>query len=584
MTIAKGVPFDSSSQVEGVEPSGRNGIDSLIEGVRWVPGAGGATTLTYSFPRAGAEWAPAYNDSDEPYSGFQAFSPAQQQAARAALQLWSDLADLRFVEVKERSGLAGDLRFGRSELPTTAYAYPPDGTAQGGDIWLGPFYGAYDSYPPGTYEFQSLVHEIGHALGLKHPHEPSDVSGFGATLPTAADWIGASTMSYASYPGDTHDVLVADIFPETPMGLDVGAIQYLYGADTTTRAGDTVYSWAKGERLFETIWDAGGKDTIDWSNQSTAATISLLPDSWSKLGKAYTWSLEDEHGTIARTLHIAAGVTIENAEGGKAADTIAGNKAANTLAGHAGDDRLYGRTGKDRLDGGSGDDRLHGGSGDDKLSGGSGHDLLTGASGADTFMLSASGEATITDFDRGDGDRLHLGGIIKGYASSTRQLADFVHLDRESGGTAVGLDRGGQGNFSEIALLQDERIGRLSAKELGLPDRAPIAYSDRASTDEDTPLRVYVLANHRDRDGDPLTLLDASLPQGQGRLVAGATSFVLDPRAAWGGLDAGETARVTVTYHVSDGEGGIATGRAFITVHGLDDAGAAADATDLFGL
>ena len=41
---------------------------------------------------------------------------------------------------------------------------------------------------------------------------------------------------------------------------------------------------AVGEKIFETIWDAGGSDTIDWSNQSTAATIDLTAGEFSNIG------------------------------------------------------------------------------------------------------------------------------------------------------------------------------------------------------------------------------------------------------------------------------------------------------------
>ena len=57
------------------------------------------------------------------------------------------------------------------------------------------------------------------------------------------------------------------------MPLDIEALQYLYGANTSTRTGNNTYRWGVNAKLLETIWDAGGVDTIDASNQTLASII-----------------------------------------------------------------------------------------------------------------------------------------------------------------------------------------------------------------------------------------------------------------------------------------------------------------------
>ncbi|MDJ0591772.1 MAG: M10 family metallopeptidase C-terminal domain-containing protein [Pleurocapsa sp. MO_226.B13] len=157
--------------------------------------------------------------------------------------------------------------------------------------------------------------------------------------------------------------------------------------------------------MLETIWDGGGVDWIDWSNQSTAALINLNDGEWSQLGSPYSLdgvTLEYE------TLAIAYNVTIENAAGGTGNDFIIGNEAANIL---------YGGTGNDTLTGESGNDILRGYGGVAEF------DVLAGGAGTDTFELGNSsgvfylgdGYTTITDFLSAD-DRIMLNGDLSQYS------------------------------------------------------------------------------------------------------------------------------------------------------------------------
>ncbi len=344
---------DYTSPVSEITASGRIEIDSLLSGYKWGIGgkAGEETSLTYSFGIAGLS---AYRNgylTPDPGSVW-TLSGTAQAAIRQAIGTWTAVANITCTEVADDTLSCGDIRFGGSRAPATAYTVMPVvDLPEAGDIWFGTSFADPSlSWMPGTYTYQTIVHEIGHALGLKHPHE---AFGDFPTAPTSIDAQLFSTMSYRSYVGAPPDMgYWQDRFATTPMVNDIAAVQYLYGANMSTNAGDTVYSWQPGQAIFETIWDGGGTDTVSWANQTAGARIDLRPGSYSDLGPAWISGFFLEH----RTLGIAYDCWIENAIGGAGNDVLSGNSLDNALYGGAGDDLLMGETGNDTLDGGAGND------------------------------------------------------------------------------------------------------------------------------------------------------------------------------------------------------------------------------------
>ena len=340
------VPYSTNSYV--------NALITNRDG-KWGGAVGTGVTLSYSFPwadGAAASW--GYNGETTANVKF-GFSANQQNVTRAALQSWSNVANVRFEEVAETSTDVGVLRFGfTSQIETYwGHAYYPNAhLAQGGDVWVNPKNNkAWDAV---SYDAMAVVHEIGHTLGLKHPFEGT------VQLPKDLDYRNYTVMSYTNpevaYTFDTE--AQKWVFPiNKPMVYDVLAIQYLYGANWSYRTGDDVYTYDPKRGFFDTIWDAGGNDTLDLSNFDTDLVLNLNDGAYST-ARVANWNAKDNLG-------IAYGAVIENAEGGSGNDQITGNGADNVLEGNGGQDTLFGAAGNDTLIGGAGLNLLDGGQGFD---------------------------------------------------------------------------------------------------------------------------------------------------------------------------------------------------------------------------
>jgi hypothetical protein len=346
-----------------------NYIDSLLGGTKWGGNVGSGATLTYSFPwssSSSAAWAsnPNYSDLNEPSSAY-ALSAMEQAATRNALAAWANVANLNFSEITETSSNVGDLRFTWTTKTETVTgggqaagwaSYPNNYWASGGDVWLSASAIGGDpasSWQTGGSSYNTLVHEIGHALGLKHPF------GEGTILPTSQDSEQYSVMSYNSYSDNFFRKVTAingtysqdsfsytSVEPSTPMLYDIAAMQYMYGANMSYRTGDDVYTFDPNTPFYQTLWDAGGNDTISISNFSLGSKIDLRSGNYSTISFLSDPMPPNWTTTAVVTytgnnnLAIAYGAVIENAIGGGGNDTLIGNNKNNYLSGGVGNDTV----------------------------------------------------------------------------------------------------------------------------------------------------------------------------------------------------------------------------------------------------
>ncbi len=444
------------ASVTTVGATGNKDIDGLLSGYKW------SGTLSYSFPDQASDYSGGYGYGEPTAAGFAQISATQQAVAHKIMAQVEQFTNLN-IDFAGTNG--ADIRLAQSsEANPTAYAYYP-GSNEGGDVWFGTSYN-YRNPKLGDYYYLTHVHEIGHALGLKHSQE---TGGPGNTaVPTAHDALEYTVMSYRSFVGGPTTGYTNETYgyPTTYMMNDIRALQEMYGANFTTNSGNTVYSWspstgeffidgagqgqpggsgasASANVVFMTVWDGGGNDTYDFSNYTSALTVNLNPGAYSLTSAtqlAYLGGSQSAHGNVynAYLYNNDARSYIENAIGG------------------------------------SGNDRLIGNAADNRLDGGAGNDTLTGGAGGDTFVFhSGYGADIVTDYSVGF-DHIDFTGFA-GFDS----LFDILAVASQMGANAIF-------NFglSLSLTLQNVTLGALSIADFifdsassGSPDEAPTAIS-----------------------------------------------------------------------------------------------------------
>ena len=446
-------------------PGGGNPLDSITWGYT------APTTINVYFVPGGVSF-------DDPYGAPQdtsAWSTYEQQQAMLAFETFENVANLSFNMVADPN--QADFFMVESTDPDSSLGYwgiggadvTIDGTSYTNLDGYGVFYNGGQGWTTsglqqGGYGFITLIHEIGHGVGLAHPHDTGGTSTIMDGVTSAFGDLGDfnlnqgifTTMSY----NDGWQTAPHGFSPPndygwqgTPMALDIAVLQALYGANMSHNVGDNIYNLftanqtAGQDAFYSTIWDADGTDTIvNPGGQASIIDLREAPLAYTTNGGGYVSYVGGIHGGFI----IAAGVVIENAIGGSGNDTIIGNGVANMLAGS---------NGNDTLEGGAGHDTLFGGDDIDVLTGGTGRDVLNGET-EDAIFDPVAGqvyrlfEATL--------DRAPGSAGLEGW--TTQLISGAMTLQQVAAGFVNSAEfqaaYGGSSNAEFVTLLFNNVLGR----------------------------------------------------------------------------------------------------------------------------
>ncbi|MGE4628875.1 MAG: M10 family metallopeptidase C-terminal domain-containing protein [Pseudohongiellaceae bacterium] len=298
---------------------------------------GVAKTFNFGFPDTIPDYA---SDDPEDSNNWESFNAAQRIFTRSVFEYIASIVDITFTEVTTIDAVNTFSFANNSQDNSGAYGKYPSSSSSGSDVYVDKEWddgsAKTGSLQPrqGEYAAYLWMHEIGHSLGLKHPFDEANVSGDVGPPPylqeneDRADW---TVMSYNYSPNDYY-------IRYSP--LDIAALQYLYGPNPASRAGDDTYTFDPANANF--IWDGAGTDTIDASGAEEKVTVYLEPGYWGFKGDAKADTITS-NGQIT----VNFGTKIENLIGSNFGDHLVGNELNNQLTGNAGNDSIDGSTGID---------------------------------------------------------------------------------------------------------------------------------------------------------------------------------------------------------------------------------------------
>ena len=292
----------SVTDVTTAHTTGLNHIDALLsDGPSWNYLLPGGNTLSYTFSVA--------SGNENGRSDVAAFNVSQQANTRSLLAYVTSVTGINFNETAD--GNAAVLHFAMTDIagPTTSglcswhSSYGYDGQNQLTSYSANAFvyldsveWGAQNlALAAGNSGYETLLHEMGHALGLKHPFEGD------ARLPTSSDNTSNTLMSYTDSGGPYSSF----------RAYDLAALNWLYGGDglggqiglnsandgrylTGSAANETLTTGSGNDILI----GMGGNDVLDGGAGFDTALYASSRSNFtlSKSGNAFT--LTDNTGAL----------------------------------------------------------------------------------------------------------------------------------------------------------------------------------------------------------------------------------------------------------------------------------------------
>ena len=263
-------------------------------------------------------------------TGAAVMSATQKQAVQDVFAYYSSIINQSFELVTDPK--QADIVFGTNNQGGTSagYAYMPNRSGSHAQyLMLANDQSTNSNFSNGSYGLLTLVHEIGHTLGLKHPGNSNAGGGGtpGPYLAQADDNRRNTVMSYYSASGISAN-------PQTLMAYDMAALQYLYGANRTPSNAQALAKYqtttfTDGWAGLESLWTPQG-GTVDLTAMTKNNLVDLREGAFSSIG------------TTKNNVSLAYGSKISTVKGGSGADQVyTAASGTMTLDGGAGNDTLY---------------------------------------------------------------------------------------------------------------------------------------------------------------------------------------------------------------------------------------------------